>query len=109
MLEAPECPVRTCEWIQRSTDPRSNDMKILRGRGRGGQRIAKYRRESLMVASFLMLGIQVRRGWWRRKFVSGGALGQVRRVKDVMCSEQVQQDGVGGDRAQGWMCRVPHC
>ncbi len=25
-----------------------------------------------------------------------------------MCSEQVQQDGVGGDRAQGWMCRVPH-
>ena len=28
--------------------------------------------------------IQVRRGWWRRKFVSGGALGQVRRVEDVM-------------------------
>ena len=55
------------------------------------------------------VGIQVRRGWWRRKFVSGGALGQVRRVEDVMCSEQVQQDGVGGDRAQGWMCIVPHC
>ena len=45
----------------------------------------------------------------RRKFVSGGALGQVRRVEDVMCSEQVQQDGVGGERAQGWICRVPHC
>ena len=38
-----------------------------------------------------------------------GALGQVRRVEDVMCSEQVQQGGVGGDIAQGWMCRVPHC
>ena len=45
----------------------------------------------------------------RRKFVSGGALGQVRRVEDVMCSEQVQHDGVGGERAQGWICRVPHC
>ena len=43
----------------------------------------------------------------RRKFVSGGALRQVRRVEDVMCSEQVQQDGVGGERAQGWICRVP--
>ena len=38
-----------------------------------------------------------------------GALGQVRRVEDVMCSEQVQQDGAGGAIAQGWMCRVPHC
>ena len=34
--------------------------------------------------------------------MSGGTLGQVKRVKDVMCSEQVQQDGVGGDRSQGW-------
>ena len=32
----------------------------------------------------------------RRKFVSGGALGQVRCVEDAMCSEQVQQDGAGG-------------
>ena len=55
------------------------------------------------------VGIQVRRGWWGRKFVSGGALGQVRHVEDAMCSEQVQQDGVGGDRAQGWICRVPNC
>ena len=38
-----------------------------------------------------------------------GALGQVRRVEDVMCSEQVQQGGVGGDIAQGWMCIVPNC
>ena len=45
----------------------------------------------------------------RRKFVSGGALGQVRRVEDVMCSEQVQKDDVGGERAQGWICRVPNC
>ena len=28
----------------------------------------------------------------RRKFVSGGALGQVRCVEDLMCSEQIQQD-----------------
>ena len=32
----------------------------------------------------------------RRKLVSGGGLGQVRCVEDVMCSEQVQQDGAGG-------------
>ena len=55
MLEAPECPVRTCEWIQRSTDPRSNDMKILGGKGRGGQKIVKYLRKSMMVTLFLML------------------------------------------------------
>ena len=55
MLEAPECPVRTCEWIQRSTDPRSNDMKILGGRGRGGQRIVKYLRESVMVVEMKMV------------------------------------------------------
>ena len=45
----------------------------------------------------------------RRKFVSGGVLRQVRRVEDIMCSEQVQQDGVGGERAQGWICGVPNC
>ena len=28
--------------------------------------------------------------------MSEGALSQVRRVEDFMCSEQVQQDGVGG-------------
>ena len=62
-----------------------------------------------MVASFLMLGIQVGRGGGEKVICVRSALGQVRRVEDVMCSEQVQQDGVGGNRAQGWMCRVPHC
>ena len=63
-----------------------------------------------MVASFLMLRNTGGKGVVeRRKFVSGGALGQVRRVEDVMCSEQVQQGGVGGDRAQGSICRVLHC
>ena len=51
------------------------------------------------------VGIQVRRGWWRRRFVSECALGQVRRVEDVMCSEQVQQDGAGGEGAQSWIGR----
>ena len=63
-----------------------------------------------MVTLFLMLevtgGKEVAE---RRKFVSGGALGQVRCVEDVMCSEQVQQDGVRGERAQDLICRVPHC
>ena len=66
--------------------------------------------ESVMVASFLMLEVTGgRRAAERRKFVSGGALGQVRCVEVVMCSKLVQQDGAGGERAQGWTCRVPHC
>ena len=62
--------------------------------------------ESVMVTLFLMLEVT---GWKgvaeRRKFVSGGVLGQVRCVEDVMCSKQVQQDGAGGEGAQGWICR----
>ena len=57
--------------------------------------------ESVMVKLFLILEVTGGKGVAeRRKFVSGGALlmplGQVRRVEDVMCSEQVQQDGAGG-------------
>ena len=66
--------------------------------------------ESPMVTLFLMMEVTGGKGVAeRRKFVSGGALGQVRCVEDVMCSEQVQQDGAGGEGAQGWTCRVPHC
>ena len=63
-----------------------------------------------MVTLFLMLEDTGGKGVVeRRKFVSGGALGQVWCVEDVMSSEQVQQDGAGGEGAQGWICRVPHC
>ena len=66
--------------------------------------------KSVMVTLFLMLEVTGGKGVAeRRKFVSGGALGQVRCVEDVMCSEQVQHDCAGEEGAQGWICRVPHC
>ena len=66
--------------------------------------------ENIMVTLFLMLEETGGTGVGeRRKFVSGGALCQVRFVEDVMCSKQVQQDGAGGKGAQGWTCRVPKC
>ena len=78
--------------------------------GEGGQRIVKSLRKSIIVTLFLMLedtgGNGVAEG---RKYVSGGALGQVSCVEDVMGSEQVQKDSAGGKGAQGWICRVPHC
>ena len=63
-----------------------------------------------MVTLFLMLEDTGGKGVAdRRKFVSRDALGQVRCVEDVMCSEEVQQDGAGGEGAKGWICRVPNC
>ena len=34
-----------------------------------------------------------------------GALGEVRCVEGAICSKQVQQDGGGGEGAQGWICK----
>ena len=62
------------------------------------------------MALFLMLDNTGGKGVVkRRKFVWGGALGQVRCVEDLMCSQQVQQDGAGEEGAQGWICRAPNC
>ena len=43
------------KWIQRSADPRSNDMKIQGGEGEGGAKACQISRKSMMVTLFLML------------------------------------------------------
>ena len=64
---------RCTKWIRRSADSRSNDMKIQGGKGRGGQRVVKYLRKSVMVTLFLMLENTGGKGVvHRRKFVLGG-------------------------------------
>ena len=76
---APGRPARTYEWIQRSADPRSNDMKILGRKGERGaedcqispkedygdiiSNVGRYRREG---------------GGGEKEIFVGGALGQVR-------------------------------
>ena len=77
-----------------------------RSGGEGGRGLSDIFEESAMVTLFLMFEVTGGKGVAeRRKFVSGGALGQVNCVEDVMCSKQVQQDGAGGEGAQGWICR----
>ena len=62
-----------------------------------GRGLSNIFEESVMVTIFLMLEDTGGKGVAeRKKFVSGGALSQVRCVEDVMCSKQVQPDSAGG-------------
>ena len=55
------------KWIQRSADPRGNDMKIQGGEGEGGAKGCQISRKSMMVTLFLMLEIQEGKGVVHRR------------------------------------------